>query len=51
LVHDNITLHGSVEDVVLHPRPDRTIPDVEAMTIAPPIRGASATAGCRSRAD
>jgi FkbM family methyltransferase len=38
LVHDNITLHGSVEDVVLRPRPERTIPDVEAMTIAPSIR-------------
>jgi len=38
LVHDNITVHGSIEDVVLRARPERTIPDVESMTIAPSIR-------------
>lgn len=32
-VHDNITLHGSVEDVVLLPRRGASIPDVESMTI------------------
>ena len=38
LVHDNITAHGSIEDVVLRARPDLTIPDVESMTIAPSTR-------------
>ena len=33
LVHDNITLHGSVEDIVLFPRPGTRIPDVETMTL------------------
>jgi hypothetical protein len=33
LVHDNITLRGSVEDVVLFPRPGTTVPDVESMTL------------------
>jgi FkbM family methyltransferase len=38
LVHDNITLHGSIEDIVLRPRPDVAIPDVEAMTIPRSVR-------------
>jgi len=38
LVHDNITVHGSIEDVVLRVRPECTIPDVESMTIAPSVR-------------
>jgi FkbM family methyltransferase len=33
LVHDNITLHGSVEDIVLLARPGVLIPDVETMTL------------------
>jgi FkbM family methyltransferase len=33
LVHDNITLRGSIEDIVLLPRADVEIPDVESMTL------------------
>ena len=38
LVHDNITVHGSIEDIVLRARPQFTLPDVESMTIAPSVR-------------
>ena len=33
LVHDNMTIRRSIEDIVLRPRSDVAIPDVEAMTI------------------
>jgi FkbM family methyltransferase len=33
LVHDNMTLKRSIEDIVLRPRPGCTIPDVESMTL------------------
>jgi FkbM family methyltransferase len=39
LVHDNITLHGSIEDVVLRPRTTCKIPDVVAMTVPRSVHG------------
>jgi len=33
LVHDNMTLKRSIEDVVLRPRPDCRVPDVTTMTL------------------
>jgi FkbM family methyltransferase len=49
LVHDNITLRGSIEDIVLMPRGNVEIPDVESMTlprsVAAELRRLRATSG------